>query len=631
MLFDQAVEAGKRRDYPEAVELFTRLIGVTDQYPQALLYLGRSYHALGELEKAVRILVSYVRLKPESAAGCFFLGRSFLALGIYPSAARWLNAAIRRMPDMSPAHGLLGFTYLKARRPEKAVESFRRALELDPENKSLFNGYLNSTFVAAVRLFYRGRLEESAGLFKEIIRLREPTIAVHLYLAAIYRELGKRHLALDHIRTASDMSPEDPLLHFQKALILLEMGERTQGMEELQTGTRLAGERNMGGPAGGNPEDVLRFITVRLYSEGRYKEAIFYGTRLLKNAYDDPQLHAVVAESYKSLGDYTKAKNHYLRALEKDRQSVELRCGILPILWRLGEYADLLNQTRRVLHAAPSDDLGLYFRSLALSKVGTDVKEIIAALQDRIRSKGPDPLLMSALGNAYVRAGMADLAEGWYLRTLKVSEDDRESLLSLAGIYESLGEPRKLKKVYSQYLVSYPDDGKMRKSLVRILLDLEAFGEAAEQIVKLIPAEPRSVKLKSMLALCYRKSGKYSDALIILKDLLRGRPKNEDLMKAVVYCLDKMGARNVAIQVIQGYSAMHGGTLSLLLMQGVLHFQEGNLEKAAETFRKAISLSPRDWRAYRNLGMVYRKMGNRAFSETFLSRAASYRQAAEGE
>lgn len=619
----------------KAVELLTRLIGMTDQFPQALLYLGRSYHALGEMEKAVRILISFIRLKPDSAAGFFFLGRSFLALEMYPSAVKYLREAVRRSPGLSAAHGLLGFAYLRAHRPERAVECFRTALDLEPDNRSLFTGYLNASFVAAVKLFYKGQLVDSAGLFNEILRLREPTIALHLYLTAIYRELGKGNLALHHIQTACEMSPEDPLLHFQKALVLLELGDRKQALEEIQAGTRLSesqanGGRAGGGPAGSTPEEVLRFITIRLFTEGKYKDAIYHGTKLLKNAYNDPHLHAVVAESYKCLGDYTKAKNHYLRALEKDRQSVALKYGFMPILWHLGEYDELLVQSRRVLQADPSDVLGLYFKSLALGKIGKDAKEVISALQDQIRSKGPDPLLMSALGGAYIKAGMPDLAEGWFLRTLKVSEDDQESLLSLAGIYEALKQPKKLKKVYKRYLDSYPDNGKMRKSLVRIMLDLGTFGEAAEQIVKLIPLEPRSFKLKSMLALCYRKSGKYSDALIVLKDLLRGKPKSEDLMKAVVYCLDKMGARNIAVQVIQGFFKMNGETLSLLLMLGVLHYQEGAMEKSAETFRRAISLSPRDWRAYRNLGMVYRKMGNREFSDTFLARAASYRNAADG-
>ncbi|HYW85362.1 MAG TPA: tetratricopeptide repeat protein, partial [Spirochaetia bacterium] len=60
-----------------------------------------------------------------------------------------------------------------------------------------------------------------------------------------------------------------------------------------------------------------------------------------------------------------------------------------------------------------------------------------------------------------------------------------------------------------------------------------------------------------------------------------------------------------------------------------LQYQGSSLTKAAETFRKALSLSPRDWRANRNLGMVYKKMGNELFSEKFLAKAAQYRAAVE--
>ena len=83
-------------------------------------------------------------------------------------------------------------------------------------------------------------------------------------------------------------------------------------------------------------------------------------------------------------------------------------------------------------------------------------------------------------------------------------------------------------------------------------------------------------------------------------------------MKAAVYCLDRMGARAVAIKALASFMTEHGESLSLVLMLGVLQYQEGALEKSAETFRKAVSLSPTDWRANRNLGMVYRKMGNDA-------------------
>jgi tetratricopeptide (TPR) repeat protein len=624
-VFQQAIEAGRRRDYAKAVELLTRLVGTSDGYPQALLYLGRSYHALGELEKAVRALDSYVRLKPDSAAGHFFLGRSLIALEMYPAAIRSLREAVERNPGFSQAYGLLGFACLKARRPERSLAFFRKALELDPASKSLLAGLLNATLVAAIKLFYHGRLIEAAGLFDEILRLRGPAMAPHLYLATIYRELGEGEKALFHIDAACRISPEDPLLHLQKSLVLLDLGRKTAAGEEIRAGTAFLKTETA---VGQNPDEILRIIAVRRFSEGRYKEAIFSATKLLKGAYDDPQLHALVAEAYRNLGDYVKARNHYLRAIESDRESLEIRYALLAVLWELGEHGELLSHARRILKNHPADPVALYFNSLALARTGAPAEEAITALQQQIRVKGPDPLLMSALAGTYLKAGLPELAEGWFIRTLKVSADDGGALLALASIYDSLRNREKLKGVYARYLDLNPEDRKTRRALVRILLELEDFADAAVHIARLLPSEPKNGRLKSMLALCFRRSGKYSDALIILKDLLREKPDSEELVKAVVYCLDKLGARNIGIQVIEGFLKVHGEKLSLLLMLGVLHFQEKAMEKSAETFRRAISLSPRDWRAYRNLGMVYRKMGNGEFATTFLSRAEEYRRAA---
>ena len=103
-----------------------------------------------------------------------------------------------------------------------------------------------------------------------------------------------------------------------------------------------------------------------------------------------------------------------------------------------------------------------------------------------------------------------------------------------------------------------------------------------------------------------------------------------DHVKAAVYCLDHMGARLVALKVLASFMGEHGDSLSLLLMRGVMQYQESTFENAAETFRAAVSLSPTDWRANRNLGMVYRRMGNELFAEKFLEKAREYEAASRG-
>ena len=89
-----------------------------------------------------------------------------------------------------------------------------------------------------------------------------------------------------------------------------------------------------------------------------------------------------------------------------------------------------------------------------------------------------------------------------------------------------------------------------------------------------------------------------------------------------------MGARGVAMKALGSFMAEHGESLSLVLMKGVLQYQEAAFDKSAETFRKAVALSPTDWRANRNLGMVYRRMGNTLFAEKFLQKARDYEAAA---
>jgi tetratricopeptide (TPR) repeat protein len=625
-LFAEAMEAGRNRDYAKAAELLARVVGSTDRFPHALLYLGRSCHALGDFPRAAQALNFYVRGRPDSVAGRFFLGRAYIGLEHFPQAIRHLRKALALDPSFSPAYGLLGLAYLKVRRPDKAIWQFAKALEIDPQNRRLQTGYLNTALVLAIRLFYRGALVDAARLFTEVLQQRRSSILPHLYLASIYRELGKESLALYHMDAAAVISPEDPFLHLQKAMILLSQGEKKAAAAEIRAGVRLL--KTDVSPTG-TPEDLLRFITVNLFKERRYRETVFYASKLLRGAYDDPQLHAIVGEAYRNLGDLTKAKNHYLRAIEKDRASRELRYGLLSVLWEREEWAELLAEAARLIQKDRADGPGRYFHSLALSRTGAAVEQVLAELQEQVRAHGPDPVLMTELGAAYVRAGMPELAEGWYLRAMKRGSEDPATLLALAGIYEGLGKRERQADAISRYLEVRPEDRAARKRYLRILLEMESFAKAAEQIALLLPVEPDNAKLKSTLAVCYRRTGRHADALVLLRDLLEQSPRSQEYMKAAVFCLDRMGARAVAMRAIESFIRHQGESLSLILMLGVLRFQDGAFEKAAETFRKAVSMAPRDWRANRNLGMVYRTMGNNEFSEKFLAKAAQYRAEAE--
>jgi tetratricopeptide (TPR) repeat protein len=191
-IFDRALEAGRNRDYPLAIELLQEVLVRSDEFPLALLYLGRAYHASGDLNRAIQALQFYLKLQPDSPEGHFFLGRAYFTLGLYDHAFGHLKTSNKLDGSFVPALGLLGLTLLKRGNPQTAIAVFERALSLEPDNQRIFTGYLNALLTNGIRLFRRHRYEEARDTLLFIRKHRPESLVAHLYLASIYRELGDR-------------------------------------------------------------------------------------------------------------------------------------------------------------------------------------------------------------------------------------------------------------------------------------------------------------------------------------------------------------------------------------------------------------------------------------------------------
>lgn len=514
--------------------------------------------------------------------------------------------------------------FLRARRFDEALAAFAEARRLAPDDRRLEVGYLNAALVAAVRSFHRNRLVEAARLFSEVLDRRGSFLLPHVYLARIFRELGKDAMALFHLDAACALAPDDPSLPLQRAMVLLALGRDREAYEALKAASYFA---KAGKAAGRTPAEVQRFLAVELFRRGRFRDAVFHATRLLRADGSDPMLHALVAESYRALGEFEKAQNHYRRALERDREALPPRYGLLAVLWKMGRHGDLAGEARRVLRRDPADATARYFESLALSKVAPSEPSTLAALQEQVRERGADPLVMTALAEAYESAGLDALAEGWFSRTLRVSPGDTPALRGLGRLYAKAGRIEDLGTVYRTLLEADPDDRKARRGLVRTLVERGLWAEAAPEIERLLASGAKGERLRTTLAHCYRRAGRHADALLVLRELLVERPDAEELAKAALYCLERLGARENALRLAERFQKDHGPRHDLTLMSGVLWYRSGQMERAASAFRAAIALAPEDWRAYRNLGMVYRRTGVKEFADKFLAQGRRLKKA----
>ncbi len=623
-LYEQALEAGRRRDYPQAVLLLQELLVHTDQFPDALLLLGRSFHALGDYSRAAQVLQLYLNANPASAPGHFFAGRSCLALGLAEQAVRHLKRSVELEPGFPPALGLLALAVLKSGRPALAVGLFEQALKLEPKNPRLLNGYQNARLTQAIRLYRRRRYDEAEALLEGLRKERPDSLVVHLHLAGIHRGKGDLARSLQHWLAAVRLAPDDPALRLQKAAVHLQRGETREALRELSEGFRRLGAS---APVASDPLELSRLAMMVLFHNRRHRQALEYARTLLRASYRDVQAHAIMAECFVALHEPAKAANHYRRALESQPGRLELSYGLAAALWEAGSYDELSRLASRIEQLNPEDGYAAYYRALCQPLLGEDCQATIPALQEQIRRHGPDPALMCALGREYLRADLPELARGWLERTLRAEADNEAALLARIDAERRLADAERTLKACAEYLSRYPDNGRVQREYAELLFSRKDYARAAEQIERLLPRHPRHAGLRRMLARSYRGSRRNAEAVLLFRDLLRENPSSEELLYELAMALAAGGSQPSAVALVRKATQAFPNRPGLHVLLGGLYLKSRDLERAAQTLRQAVASFPSDWRLARSLGLVYRRQGNTAFAERFLNRARELRRA----
>ena len=621
-MYRQGLEAGRKRDYRRAVELLTEVVSRTERFPHAILYLGRAWHAAGDYPRAVQVLRFYLKAVPDSGPGRFFLARTYLALEMHEPAVRLLRWVADRDPSFEPAHSLLGMALLKLRRSAQAVAALERAVQLSPDNPRVYNAYLNALLVRGMRLARSGRLEEARQIFEFLLRERPGSLLPHVYLGRIHREAGRSDQALAHYSAATELAPDDPVLPLLKAVAAMGAGKAEAASEELDKVTDLLGK---GVSLPRNPEVLAKLLAVNLFQAGRFHDTVRYGRLALRADYHDADLHAVMAQSYLTLGDPQRARNHYQRAIRYGKEAVEHHYGLAIALFELGDYEALEKATLRIDRLSPGNPHGQYFRVLALSETGEADVELVSALQESIRRSGPDARLMTAMARAYIQTGLPDLAVGWLDRTLKIDPDDGRALSLRVAALSRMDRPAALRQAYRKYLGRFPEDSDTRRQFADLLMDQDRYKEAAVQFRSLLPLHPASRNLRKTLAHCCLMSEGYGEAAVLYRELLREKPAELPTLRALVLCLDRTGAGAEAVALLEKAARHFRDHRDILLPLGVLYLKQDDPRRAQQVFRAVIAEDPRNWRAHHNLARAYRRSGQADMAERFFENARRYR------
>ncbi len=622
-LLQEAIDLGRRRQYKPAVQKLLYLISADDSMDEAFLYLGRSFHALGEFSRAIDALRTFVEKRQSSAAGHFFLGRSYLAMNIYPHAAVHLRESLSIRPGFFQAAMLLGYTLLKLRRPDEASDLLAKLVEIHPSDENLYSGYLNSLLVSGIQHFKTGDTEYAREVFEFLKEKGKENILLNLYLGMLYRQSGEYAAAVEAYEAALSESPGDELILYRTAILNIQAGNEKRGRELLALLARTYPQSPLLQSA--EAEHALAF---QFLQRKEYEKALDHGLTILKQNSRDIPIRLVVAEAYRELGYTDRAMNHFTRAIERDRTNLHAHFGMSMIWWELGEYEKMLHQLDTILHYDPGNSSARYYRVVCRSKLPIEPETVLNELHAALKEFGIDPILLRTIAETYEIAGLFDSAVKWYRKCVEFSPEQAEAYRAIIALRDEV-ELRDLGTLFKKYLSLQPKDIEIRTDYIQHLYSRESYKSALKQIESVLPYVKDSRYLNRIRAICYRKCGDYTQAAVIYRKLLQKEPEKEEYLRPLVFCLTKTGRTDHALQLLE--AALHflpEPSLNLYLIYGVMHYKAGNSSKALDAFRTAQEIAPDDWRAYYNVAEIYRQRGMEQFASRFFERAEKLKAAA---
>jgi tetratricopeptide (TPR) repeat protein len=622
-LLQEAIELGRRRKYTQAVNKLLYLISADDSLDEAFLYLGRSFHALGEYSRAIDALRSFVEKRRDSSAGHFFLGRAYLAMNIYSHAAVHLRESLTIRPGFFQAAMLLGYTLLKLHRPDEASDLLGRLVEVNPTDESLYSGYLNSLLVSGIRHFKAGDSEYAREVFEFLKDKGKENILINLYLGMMYRETGEYEAAVDAYEAAFSESPGDELILYRTAILNIQAGNERRGRELLALLARSFPQSPL--LQSGEAEHALAF---QYLQRAEYQKALDHGLTILKKNPHDIPIRLIVAEAYRELGYTERALNHFTRAIERDRSNLHAHFGLSMIWWELGEYEKMLYQLDRILQYEPGNYSARYYRVVCRSKLPLEPTVILQELHAAIKEFGTDPLLVQAIAETYENEGQFETAVKWYRKCAALSPEQAEVYRAIIDLRDEV-ELKDLGKLFKQYLSLQPRDIEIRTAYIQHLYARESYKTVLKQIESVLPYVQDSRYLNRIRAICYRKVKDYNQAAVIYRKLLQKEPEKEEYLRPLVFCLTKTGRSEQALHLVEAaLKYLPAPSLNLFLIYGVMQYKAGNSSKALDAFRSAQDVAPNDWRAYYNVAEIYRQRGMEQFANRFYERAEKLKAAA---
>jgi tetratricopeptide (TPR) repeat protein len=493
----------------------------------------------------------------------------------------WQLAASAAVANGSQSPGVDGRDALKAAvalvQQGKLVEAdsqAQRALA-DPETRAVAYSILGT-----IRL-QQSRLDDSARLLGEAIRLEPRLVGAQLSLAQVYTLQHKPDLALARFQTVLELDPGNPSArlalarsevekrNYQQALKLTEpvqpvLRESPEGLFVIAAALLKTGRRDEAAPLGAHwnrlpnvPQAASIAFGLLLVQEGVIDEGIAVLEHAKQAGPPSYEVAFNLAGAYLMRKDAARALEHYDAALSVTPDSLDALRLAAGVAERNGELERSLSYWLRAKKLAPDD-----------------------------------PVILLGFGRVCFKMDLLEDAEPALAKAASLKPGDIPYQYTLAAVKVGKRQYDQARRLLEPLVEAHPKDAHLRYAVGTVLYTQGQLQEAAAHLGESIRLEPDQLPSYYYLALVARDQGRDGEAIGMLEKLLGRHPDH----------------------------AAASETLGMLLMSTQRN------EEAERHLRTAVRLNPKSVKANYQLGLLLARLGKKEEADRQLAHARTLRE-----
>ncbi len=425
---------------------------------------------------------------------------------------------------------------------KKKIEVLEQALKQAPDDRRI-KERLISEYISL------HRWEEAALMLESLLKKEGPDQALLHSLLEVYESMSRKEGVISVLRKLIELNPEDMDLRLRLAKTLEEDGRLEEAIKE-------------------------------------YEEIVNRGAKE-----DLLPVYNSLGFLYTKTGQVQKAIDVYLKALEMDKDDVNLYYNLSMLYEKIGQKDRSDFYLSKAVELKSGDIEGRLKLSEDLIEKGS-LEEAEKYLKEVLKTRPESQRALSLLAGIAEKKGDKEGLKGLYKRMLTLDPKNLTLVYNLGIIEYETGDLVNAIPYLTRYVEAHPDDKEVHTFLFDIYRKQKMDDKAFKEALILTRLKPEEVDFYDFIFEYLNGRGNYEEMIRVMNEGLKSHAKDIDLRKYLILAYLKTGKEDLALEQIKEVLNLDPDNVTMLLQLARLQEKRGTPVEALATYKKILDLSP---------------------------------------